>query len=106
MAVNEMLTCVLAGLAGATLGATFFGSLLWTTRKGLASDRPAVWFLGSGVLRMGVVLVVLYLVGGGQWQRLVSALGGFSLARFIVMWRTQPRLKSPKPETSETRHAP
>src|SRR5476651_1475506 len=85
-AMNETLTLMLAGLAGAALGAIFFGGLWWTVRKGVSSGHPALWFLGSGLLRTGIVVGGFYFVGGGQWRRLVSAFVGFIVARLIVMW--------------------
>ena len=37
--------------AGALLGVFFFGGLWWTVQKGVASERPAFWFLGSLLVR-------------------------------------------------------
>ena len=45
--------CCSQELAGLVLGAIFFGGLWWTVRKGLSSQQPALWFLGSMLLRMG-----------------------------------------------------
>ncbi|WP_372661060.1 ATP synthase subunit I, partial [Hydrogenophaga sp.] len=53
-------------------------------RRLLASPRPALWFLGSLLLRTGVALTGFYLVGGGHWQRLLACLVGFVLARLLV----------------------
>src|ERR1019366_4491667 len=78
-AMNETLTWGLAGLAGAALGVIFFGGLWWTVRQAVSSGHPARWFLGSGLLRTGIVLAGFYLVGGGHWQRLRGA-----PARFIA----------------------
>ncbi len=75
---------VLAGLAGLLLGAVFFGGLWWTVRKGVASARPAVWFLVSLLLRMGLVLVGFYFVGQGDWRRLAACLVGFVIARILI----------------------
>ena len=36
------------------LGAFFFGGLWWTVQKGVTSETPALWFLGSLLLRTGV----------------------------------------------------
>ena len=71
--MNEAVMLVLAAGAGLVLGAIFFGGLLWTVRKGLGSTRPALWFLGSAVLRTGIVLAGFYLVGRGHWERLLAA---------------------------------
>src|SRR5271170_2905822 len=83
--MNETLALVLDFAAGGVIGAIFFGGLWWTVRKGVSSKQPALWFLGSLLLRMGLVLVGFYFVGRGSWQRLVACLLGFIIARFIVM---------------------
>lgn len=82
--MTEIGPLVLALSAGVLLGALFFGGLWWTLRKGLPSTRPALWFLGSLMLRYGIVLAGFHLVGGGQWQRLLACLAGFFMARLIV----------------------
>ena len=88
--MNETLSLALAPLAGAVLGAIFFGGLWWTIRKGVSSSQPALWFFGSLLLRMALVLVGFYVVSGTRWERLVSCLIGFVMARLAVMWLTQP----------------
>ena len=105
-AMNETLTGMLCGLAGAALGVIFFGGLWWTVRQGVTSGHPVLWFLGSGLLRMGIVLAGFYLVGGGQWPRLVSALVGFIAARLVVLWLTRPVRENHKQTTQESHHAP
>ena len=104
--MNELLTSILAGVAGLFLGAIFFGGLWWTVRKGVSSPRPALWFLGSLLLRMGVVLAGFYLVGGGQWQRLLGCLIGFVVARFLVLWLTRPPVEAQHSSVKEASHAP
>lgn len=81
---TEMGPLVLALSAGVLLGALFFGGLWWTLRKGLPSNRPALWFSGSLMLRYGIVLAGFHFVGGGQWQRLLACLAGFFMARLIT----------------------
>jgi F1F0 ATPase subunit 2 len=85
MIMNDALTLLLSGSAGAGLGVIFFGGLWWTVRRGMTSPRPAVWFIGSLVLRMSVVMSGFYFVGGGDWRRLAACLIGFVLARITVM---------------------
>lgn len=82
--MNDLTILVLAWLAGLLLGAIFFGGLWWTVRMGMASARPAMWFLLSLLLRMGLVLVGFYFVGQGDWRRLVSCLVGFFIARILI----------------------
>jgi len=104
--MNETLTLALAGLTGGGLGAVFFGGLWWTVRKGVSSPRPALWFLGSGLLRMSIVLVGFYFVSGGQWKRALACLLGFIIARFAVTWLTRPSAENLNRLKQETRHAP
>jgi len=77
-------TWALASMAGMLLGSVFYGGLWWTVRKGVSSPRPAVWFLGSFLLRTGIVLAGFYVVSGGRGDRLLACLLGFILARVLV----------------------
>jgi len=104
--MNETLTFTLVGLAGAALGGVFFGGLWWTMRRGVSSGHPALWFLGSGLVRMGIVVAGFYFAGGGQWRRLASALAGFIGARLVVLWLTRPARENQKQPAQEARHAP
>jgi F1F0 ATPase subunit 2 len=80
----EVLTLVMALSAGALLGVLFFGGLWWTVRRGIVSANPALFFLGSLLLRTVVVVAGLYFVSRGDWRRLVASLAGFLLARVLV----------------------
>lgn len=106
MAMNEILMQTIAGATGILLGGFFFGGLWWTIQKGLASPRPALWFLGSLLVRMGVVLTGFYFVGRENWKNMVACLLGFILARLIVGRLTRPSRKRSKSETKEAVHAP
>jgi F1F0 ATPase subunit 2 len=92
--MSDILPLAVALLAGAILGAVFFGGLWWTVRKGVASERPALWFAGSLLLRTGLILAGFYFVSEGHWSRLATCLFGFLIARFIVV----KRLTSAPPE--------
>ena len=85
--MSDIPALVLAFFAGALLGVFFFGGLWWTVQKGVTSERPALWFLGSLLLRTGLILAGFYLVSQGHWSRLVACLLGFLIARFIVVKR-------------------
>jgi len=104
--MNEFLILAVALAAGLLLGAVFFGGLWWTVRKGVSSKHPALWFLGSMLLRMGMVLLGFYFVGRGNWQRLVSCLLGFIIARFCVMRLTRTPVERPCLTVREAPHAP
>ena len=88
--MNETVTLLLAWVAGLFVGGIFFGGLWWTIRKGLSSNRSALWFLGSLVLRTSIALAGFYCVAGGHWERLLVCLLGFVMARLIVTWLTRP----------------
>ncbi len=104
--MNEALTYTLSGIAGGLLGAVFFGGLWWTVRKGVASPRPALWFLGSALVRMGIVLAGFYWIGRDDWRRLLVALAGFVVARFVVLRLTRTPVAKANGGTKEASHAP
>jgi F1F0 ATPase subunit 2 len=83
--MSETMLLVLALLAGMMLAAIFFGGLWWTVLKGVASPRPALWFLVSLLLRTGMVVAGFYFVSGGDWKRLLACLFGFVIARLIII---------------------
>jgi F1F0 ATPase subunit 2 len=91
-----------AGGGGGIARRVFFGGLWWTVRKGVSSPRPALWFLGSLLLRTGIVLAGFYFVGRRSWERLLACLLGFVIARLVVVMRlTRRRSKTPAPNPHE-----
>lgn len=104
--MNEPLSLAYAFAAGVLLGAMFYGGLWWTVRRAVSSNRVALWFLGSLLLRMGLALAGLYFIAGGHWQRLLLCLLGFVLARLAVTWLTRPLEENTAPQAPEGSHAP
>jgi F1F0 ATPase subunit 2 len=94
-------TLSLAFVGGLFLGTFFFGGLWWTVQKGLGSENPALWFLGSMLLRISLILIAFYFVSQGHWSRLVSCVLGFLIARFLVVKRLS-RLPADEHTPSET----
>ena len=77
---------LLAALAaGVVLGVFFFCGLLWTAHKCLSARQPALWILGSLLVRTSVVLTGFYYVAAGHWERMLLCLVGFLIARMLVM---------------------
>lgn len=76
---------VLALLAGALLGVFFFAGLWWTVCQLEASQHIALLFLGSLLIRTGIVIVGFYLILGDDWQQLLVGLLGFFIIRLITM---------------------
>lgn len=103
--MNEILSLVPALIAGLLLGAMFFGGLWWTVQKGVSSTRPALWFFGSLLLRTSLTLVGFYVVSGGQWEKLLMCLLGFTIARLTVTRLTRVTEK-PTRLAQEAGHAP
>jgi F1F0 ATPase subunit 2 len=66
---------------GFALGSAFFLSLWWVVFKGLTSERPVLWFVGSFFIRIGLCLLGFYFISNGDWQSLIISLVGFILAR-------------------------
>ena len=104
--MNEILILVWAWVAGTMLGAIFFGGLWWSVRKGVSSKQPALWFLGSFLLRMSIALAGFYFVSLGHWERLIACVLGFLTARFIVKRLIGPPVEHHSSPEKVARHAP
>ncbi len=104
--MDETVALVPALIAGLILGAIFFGGLWWTIGKGVSSDRAALWFFGSLLARMGIVLAGFFVIARShRWQSIVSCLVGFVMARLIVTWLTRPRVEGSQPPVAQGSHA-
>jgi F1F0 ATPase subunit 2 len=82
--MSEWVVLFLAGAAGLLLGTIFFGGLWWTVQNRLSSDRAALWFFGSLILRTGLVLLGFHLISQTRWQNLIACLLGFAASRIGV----------------------
>lgn len=82
--MSEFLHLLFALLEGALLGVFFFAGLWWTVRKLDSAKHVALLFLGSMLLRTGIVVLGFYFILGDNWQRLVVGLLGFVMVRIIV----------------------
>ena len=103
--MHEFGSLLLVFTAGGLLGAFFFGGLWWTVRIGISSNRPALWFCASLLLRTGVTLVVFFLVARGQAIRFVACLVGFVTARQVVTWLVRPSQANRRGPSAEASHA-
>ncbi|ARO87906.1 ATPase F0F1 [Nitrosospira lacus] len=80
-------TWVLSLAAGILLGVIFFGGLWWTVRSGISSRQPGLWFIGSMLLRISIVITGFYLLlglPGASWKILLTGLLGFFIVRLIA----------------------
>ena len=96
----DYIALIQAMALGVLLGAFFFGGLWWTVYRKGTSKNSALWFLGSLVVRAGVVVMCFYFFAGDQWMKLLVCLIGFITARIIIVQSTrtlaQKNLKSRK----------
>ncbi len=104
--MHDVLALGAAGMGGAILGAVFFGGLWWTVHRGLSSARPALWFIVSLLARTSMLLAGIYVIAGGQWQRLVSCLVGVVVARLVVTRLARQPVQGPSGPSREAVHAP
>ena len=95
--MNEFLLLAPPLAAGLILGAFFFGGLWWTVIWGVSSQRLALWFFGSMVLRMSITLAGFYFIAREDWERWLLCVLGFVLARLLIQRLTR---------SAEAPHAP
>jgi F1F0 ATPase subunit 2 len=79
-------------IAGLGVGIFYFGGLWLTAQRLPEAHQPALLALGSLTGRMGVALLVVYLVTGGHWAKIGVYLLGFFVMRTILVHRWQPRV--------------
>jgi F1F0 ATPase subunit 2 len=82
--MNEYLYIIAALATGMLLGTIFFGGLWLTVTKSMASKTPALWFMGSFLLRTAIVLTGFYYIADGNIKRMLVCLLGFIVARIVV----------------------
>ncbi len=92
--MNEIEMILLMLVTGFLLGGFFFGGLWWTTKRALLSKSPALWFLTSLFIRLGVTIAAFYFISHAHWERALICLAGFVIARMIIMKFTEvPEIK-------------
>jgi F1F0 ATPase subunit 2 len=79
-----MSSLIVSLFCGLLLGGFFFCGLAWTIAKGLHARRPALIFVLSYFVRLGVVVGGFMLVASGQAERVLASLVGFVVARLVV----------------------
>lgn len=87
--MTNLLIILFSLLSGVAIGAFFFGGLWWTVKKGTPARYPALWFIGSIIIRFGVTLIWFYWVAGNHWERMLLCLAGFIVARIVVTKMTR-----------------
>ncbi len=83
--MSDLFGLGIALFVGGLLGVFFFGGLWWTIQKGIESEWVAVWFIGSLLLRVTVVMVGFYFVSQHHWSRFFACMVGFLLTRIVLV---------------------
>jgi len=68
-------------LAGALVGAVFYGGLWWSVRTLIAARRASFWLVGGFVIRTMLAIGGFWLVAQGGWRNLLACLAGFCAVR-------------------------
>jgi F1F0 ATPase subunit 2 len=92
--MSELLSAATGTIAGVLLGIGFFGGLWWTTSRALSSEAAGVWFIGSYLLRFGLLAVGLFALAHDDAIRGLGAAFGLIVARLGVVrlvLRRKPR---------------
>jgi len=89
---DEMVQWPVLLVAGAALGAFYFGGLWLTVQTLLLVRKGRGWILlASFLVRAAVALGGIFVLMGGRWDRLLVCLVGFMAARqLIVRYLTLP----------------
>lgn len=82
--LNTFASPTSAATAGFVLGLLFFGGLWLTISRGLASERPGLWFLSSMLLRSATVIAGIMLLVKWDAGNLICSLAGFGASRMLV----------------------
>ena len=105
MTINNIFMLLLAATGGGLLGVFYFAGLRWTLRKSITSQWAALWFSFSFLLRSSVCLYGIYWIGANDAVRILACLGGFIVARMIVMKLTGDSVFARDPDANEAGHA-
>ncbi len=82
--MNNALFLTVSACAGIASGIFFFGGLWWTIKKGVVSEKPFFWFMGSLLIRSGVTLACFYFFSRYGSGSLLACLAGFFVSHIGV----------------------
>jgi F1F0 ATPase subunit 2 len=88
---SSWLALALSALAGAALGALYFGGLWLTVQKMRQAKNPGLLMLGSFWARTILVIGGFYLIADGKLERLAVALFIFTVTRYFFIRHFKPK---------------
>ena len=72
--------------AGLIIGAVYFAGLWFTVRRLTGAGLAPLWLFISAVVRLAFLVAALFWIMNGSWERLLAALAGILVARFVATW--------------------
>jgi F1F0 ATPase subunit 2 len=85
------LILVTSFLAGLVIGVLYFGGLWLTTRRLATARHPIRLLAASFLFRVLVLLLAIYFITLGRWERLLAFLCGVVLVRMVMTWKARPK---------------
>ena len=102
--MNDLPLLILMFISGALLATVYLAGLWFTVRQIHQQQHPALWFILSFAVRMGLIGVAFYfIINDNHWQHLLAALAGFVIVRAFII--SQVRRNLPKPGTGKEKPA-
>jgi len=88
----NVLNFLIVFIVGMLVGVFYFGTLWVIVRQLPRVKRPALLILSSFFARNAVTVLVFYFIMDGRWERLITCLLGFLLARTVIVRRVKLQL--------------
>ncbi len=101
--MSDAWALVVPFLVGLALGVAYFGGLWLVVRRLPALAAPALWLVISAALRLSLILVGIYLVMDGRWERLAAAVAGLLVVRTAALGAARRGLGRPACAPKESR---
>jgi F1F0 ATPase subunit 2 len=84
---------VLMFISGMLLASIYLAGLWYTVQQTCTGRYGAAWFVASLIARISLLTFAFYFIlGDGQWERLLAALTGFATLRTLAIYRVRRRL--------------
>ena len=76
-------------IGGILLGIIFFGGLYWSIKQLSKAKYPAILMSISALVRMGVLIVGIYLLSDNNIKNILSILLGVILVKIVMIFTVQ-----------------
>lgn len=83
-------------MGGVLLGIVFFGGLYWSVQMIGRVKYPGPLMAVSAIVRMAVLLLGIYFLGGNDINRFLSVMAGVVLVKFLMIFIVGKKSRSPE----------